>query len=427
MESAYSDTNAGLHYDMRLEINPPARFVAVSGSLAYHSPQARLERARFYLHHQFEIQRISGRRVLGYHFQPDQRPEVDLLAQAGVLDIYFAPPLGRGETTLIQFEYQGTITDLPAATSSITPDWAELGMALPWYPLQYAGQPSTLTFTLKVTAPVGFQTASYGQGFFQDGHWYYSWPHPTSDMVVAVGRTLETQEFAGEPNLALVNTTTFSKLGAERLGQDLLWTMERFSGWFGPTRPAEFTLIESPRGPGGGYARRGLAVLAGVSEPAYLNQREAYFLYLAHQAAHAWWWEAPTTTWESWLNESFAEFSALLAVRERFGDEAFARFLDHKRERSQALPPLWGFERPAELTPTQQAFAERMVLDRGPLLLSQLCERVGYNRFLEFCRAMLWSGVTETAHLVELLKEIEDPATGDWFTGLLQSETTVNR
>ena len=409
MESPYSDTNAGLHYDLRLELDPQARFIAVSGSIAYHSPQHRLERARFYLHRQFAIQRIEGRRVLGYQYEPTADAGIPFLPQAGVLDVYFDPPLSKDETALIQFSYSGTITDYPAESANVIgPDWVELGMYLPWFPLQYSGKPSDLTFTLKVKCPAGYQIGSYGRSSFQDSTWVFSWLHPTSDIVVVAGPTLETRQFASPPNNVILHTANFSEPAANRLGEDLLWTVERFAGWFGPTRPTDFTLIESPRALGGGYARRGMVVLAGINERDYLDQREAYLRYLAHEAAHAWWWEAPTNSWEDWLNESFAEYSALLAVRERFGPETFDRFLERKNERSLNGTPLWGFDRLDTSTPEKQAMVERMLYDKGPLALHDLAEKIGYPQFLEFCRARLWSGVTETAHLLDLLEEVEN-------------------
>src|SRR5512133_705422 len=352
MEQPYSDTNAGLHYDLSLDLDPRTHFLAVSGSVAYHSPITQLERARFYLHNQVAIQRVSGRRVLGYQFEILPTSPVPFLPQAGVLDVYFDPPLSRHETALIQFEYSGQISEWPAESANVlTPDWAELGMYLPWFPFQYDGAASDLTFTLKVKLPVGYQASSYGRYDLQDGLYFFNWPHPTSDIVIAAGPTLEPRIFESDTNHVFLATSTFSPAAATALGEDMLWILERLSGWFGPTRPSDFTLIESPRALGGGYARRGLVVLSGLNERDYLDQREAYLRYLAHEAAHAWWWEAPTNTWEDWLNESFAEYSALLAVRERYGDETFERFLDKKRERVPADLPFWGFDRSDISTP----------------------------------------------------------------------------
>ncbi|MBE0699380.1 MAG: hypothetical protein IH586_20855, partial [Anaerolineaceae bacterium] len=181
MDAYYSDTNNGLHYDLRLDLDPKAHFLSVSGSMAYHSPQDRLERARFYLHRQFKIQRVEGRRVQGYHFETTADVSIPFLSQAAVLDVYFSPPLRRDETVLISFEYQGALSQWPAESANlIRPDWVELGIFLAWYPLQFRDRPSDLTFTLKAYCPSGYQVSSYGRGKMLDGAWYFEWPHPTN-------------------------------------------------------------------------------------------------------------------------------------------------------------------------------------------------------------------------------------------------------
>ncbi len=428
MEPPYSDTNSGLHYDLHLNLDPQAHFVAVTGSLAYHSPLDRLERARFYLHRQFEIQRIIGQRILGYQYETNPSAVPYQLPQAGILDIYFTPFLRKHETALIQFAYQGYITDWPAESANIiTTDWAELGMYLPWFPLQYSGASSNLTFTLKVTCPPEYQVSSFGRSALEDGSWYYNWSHPTSDIVVAAGLDLQLRLFESDTNRVYVHSTTLQEKAATKLGEELLWVLERYSGWFGPIRPAEFTLIESPRTLGGGYARRGLVVLSGINDRDTLEQPGAFLRYLGHEAAHGWWWEAPTDSWEDWLNESFAEYSSLLAVRERYGVEIFERFLDRKRASAPQDIPLWEFDRTGSSTTggnvivEKQVFVERMLFDKGPLLLHELAERIGNLRFLELCRAMLWSGVTDTGHFLNLLEEVENQETRRWMENRLKT------
>ncbi len=425
MELPYSDTNAGLHYDLALDLDPRTGRIAVRGSAAYRAPMARLERARFYLHRQLVIERITGARVLGYQFNDLSAPALPFSPQAEALDVYFDPPLSKDETTLIMFEYSGVITDWsPEAANRIDQDWAELGLYMPWFPYQYSGEPSGLTFTLKVRVPDDYKVASLGRHSLENGFWFYNWPHPTTDIVVAAGPALTTHSYTSAPNQVFLHTTTFGEEAAARLGEDMLWTMERFSGWFGPTRPGDFTLIESPRVLGGGYARRGIVVLAGINERDYIDQHPAYLRYLAHEAAHAWWWEAPTHSWEDWLNESFAEYSALLAVRERFGSDAYDRFIERKRERDAASLPLWGFERADISTAEKQAAVEHLLYDQGALLLHDLSERIGTSRFLAFCRARLWSGVQDTNHLLDLLEEVEDADTRRWMEDRLRNGTS---
>jgi hypothetical protein len=162
-------------------------------------------------------------------------------------------------------------------------------------------------------------------------------------------------------------------------------------------------------------------VLNGLAEHDYLNQRDAYLPFLYHETARAWWWEAPRDSWENWLNESFAEYSALLAVRERLGASVFERLIDQKRQHITGLPPLWYIQQAFVSTPEKQDLASGSINDQGTLLLHGLAERIGYTRFLDFCRAMLWSGVTTTRHLLDLLAEIEDMETSRWLEDQLKN------
>jgi hypothetical protein len=428
----YSDTNSGLHYDLRLDIDPGSRSIFVSGSIAYHSPIHRLERARFYLHRQFVLNRVEGRRVLGYQFsspqetaegtgflsgeQPVYHSHASFTPQASVLDIYFDPPLRKNETTIIQLEYHGNINVWPAeSTSIITNDWVELGASLPWFPTQFDSGFSDLTFTLKINTPASFLAASYGRPATLNGEWYFEWPHPTKDIIAVAGSSLQSYSFESDTNRVYLSTSTFDQSAANQLGEDLLWLLERFSGWFGPVRPSEITLIESPRKLGGDYAQRGLIVISGTNQQDYLEQREVFLHRLAHETAHAWWWEAAIGEWEDWLNESFAEYSALLAIRERFGVDSFHRLLSAKRERANGTQPLWEFQRGDVSSPEKQTQVERLLLDTGPLILDELSQRIGPARFLELCRARIWSGVMTTQHLLDLLEELEDKSTRQWL------------
>jgi len=44
--------------------------------------------------------------------------------------------------------------------------------------------------------------------------------------------------------------------------------------------------------------------------------------------SHLWWSNAPTDTWEDWLNEGFAEYGAPRAVRQRIGKAAFQSLIN---------------------------------------------------------------------------------------------------
>ncbi len=88
--------------------------------------------------------------------------------------------------------------------------------------------------------------------------------------------------------------------------------------------------------------------------------------YLAHEAAHFWWTLAPADTWEDWLNESFAEYSALLLIRDRFGEEEFRTRMDRKRESAEGTPPIWGFDRGDTSTEEKSMQVQAVLYNAGP-------------------------------------------------------------
>lgn len=416
-----NDSNARLHYDLRLWVNPLALQMTLSGSLVYHAPPQGAAQARFYLDPRFSVRALEGRRVTGYQFEthPTQ-PMPASLDGSGVLDIHFDPPLAGSQATLVRFELEARLT----ASAQAARDWVELALPLAWYPAPEDTAASDLTFTVQVTCPAGYAAASMGGANQQGEAWHFAWPHPTDDIVVMVGRRLKARTYESESNKVHLHSAGLSERTAALLGEDLLWAIERYAGWFGPVRPSEFTVIHSPRVQGPGYARRGLVVLPDISEQAYLDQREGYLRYLAHEAAHTWWWAAPNGSWEAWLNESFAEYSALMAIRERYGAQAYQQRLEHKRrqvtERLAEPCALWGFDRADTTTAEKQAQVEAQLYDRGPLLLHDLAERIGYRRFVDLCRAMQWSEVRSTAHFLDLLEELEDRATRLWMEEALK-------
>lgn len=177
-------------------------------------------------------------------------------------------------------------------------------------------------------------------------------------------------------------------------------------------------VIESARQRGGGYSRPGLIVLAGVDDDRYQQSQETYVRQLAHEAAHGWWRSAPTDTWEDWLNEGFAEYVALLVVRERFGEEAFEARISGKLEQIWDTPAIWGFDRS---DPEAAEIAQVNLYDRAPTLLYRLSDRIGEEVFLDLCRELVEKRVDSTEGFLERLEKRTDEETADWFEELLRT------
>jgi aminopeptidase N len=318
------------------------------------------------------------------------------------------------------FEYEGIISEWPAWSANvITEEWVELGLYLPWFPYNEAYGP--FTFEIEVECDPKYRLRSYGSFKNANGKWHFKWMSPTTDIVLVANKNLKTiqQEFNGKRlnvHYSVIQDTT-----AKKLAGDLRGILELFEAWFGGYKESEITLIESLRERGGGYARTGLISLAGLSDDKYIAQHETYIRYLAHEASHMFWHMAPSDNWEDWMNEGFAEYSALMVIKELFGAESFNKRIETKKSNLAEKPPIWGFDRNDRATPEKSQAVEAILYSKGPVLLHLLEQRIGRDKFNAVCKEMVESNTSSTEDFLNLLLKNHGTALRDWFEDLLRS------
>lgn len=114
--------------------------------------------------------------------------------------------------------------------------------------------------------------------------------------------------------------------------------MSLFNTKFGPSgETGKLQFVFVPRTNGASYSRLGFAVInAGSSD-------EGRFSTLAHEIVHFRWAGAKTSTWEDWLNKSFAEHSALMVFEEKYGADKFIeRFAKFESMSKDSYPIFFG-------------------------------------------------------------------------------------
>jgi hypothetical protein len=180
---------------------------------------------------------------------------------------------------------------------------------------------------------------------------------------------------------------------ATRFAKDVGRMMTTFRGWFGAVPTKKLAIVFAERKSGGGYLRGGFMSLLFDSDYRGLVQ------YAAHEMAHSWWGRGDANTWQDWLNESFAEYSAVMLMRDWHGravsDEILARY---EREAQQAKP-IWGFDR-------NDRAAQATLYRKGPLLLSRLEARVGEPTFRRLLAALVTRQVRTTDEFLATVEEL---------------------
>ena len=175
---------------------------------------------------------------------------------------------------------------------------------------------------------------------------------------------------------------------------------------FGKTSPlpnAHFILHNRPES---GYARKGYIALSSINK----FQPEDLTGFVCHELSHFWSSYGKFDTVENWLNESFAVYAELMAIRSIYGDQAYQSNL--KKFSSQIenknLPPIW--------TKEDQSRKPYLVNYRkGPLAIAALEKKLGRDKFLPVIQRYMNEKVQTTPQLFNIVEEVAGKESRAWF------------
>lgn len=397
------------HYDMRVKLNPETGEISVAGTLTVPNPVS--DTLTFYLARTMQVKTFATNR--DHAMQIDRSPsDVRFMPEAMRITLNAEKDTVPGETLIVTFAYSGTLPVLPAYfANTVGRNWSEIGMYYPWFPLEWTGM---RVYTYRVAVETGYQGEVFGLGVTRSGDAgiVLASDQPTNDIVMFAVPEIK-RHAAGSIQIFHHG---LSKEILEKMGSDLNRILDLEQSWFGGNVD-HVSIVISEREKGGGYARIGGVVLGGLDESDYAGKRIGYARYFGHELGHLWWFKARTDDWQDWLNESFAEYTALMVLREMFGDAEYARRVKEKRKNSRGTPPIQGFDRNG----AKWQDVQRVLYDKGPVFLAELELRMGHSPFRRFLRELLDHEVTHTVELLKVLESETDTGTADWFREQLKT------
>lgn len=397
-----------MKYHGQVTIDPSKGHLTAQLTLTWCAAKQPLSVWNFYLYHSLSLKAITCNIPIKYHHESslaDWSPFIHESRQLQVLPQGFIDPNQKIELTLC---YEGYIDIVSKwEVNRISLEWVELGLYAPWYPLREDLPPST--FTIEVYLPPEYQIIS-GHVTKAHDHWVIQSVIPNYDCTLLASPnvmwlTAEASSLSSRVYYTSVQHQAQAQLAAE-FSQDIITF---FNELIGTSGLAQQHIVFAPRTKGGGYCRPGLIVMTPAQKP----QPPKLFAYLAHETAHLWWYRADTGTWEDWLNESFAEYCALLALRQRFGAEAFQSKLSDYGVSIQNTPGIKGLAR----THPQ---AHTVLYKKGPLLLHALAERVGLPAFKALLQEMHAQQIKTHHDFLQVLQHASGEETASWFDHSLE-------
>ena len=384
---------ANSHYNVDLHILPEKGSLQAKVEMFYSGVEKPSRYLEFYLHKGMKIRTVNGNVPLNYKFDVDH--PFSFTPESRILSIELKRPLEENELLHLTFEYEGDIGLTTFEVNRITPSWVELGLYSPWFPWQPdLGQ---FSYDIRLQIDPSYEVVGLGKvDRFDKGSWHISQSQPSMDMIIMASNRFQRQRAVVEGLTVELSYVDEADWIAKDILEKAVETLRCYTGWFGPICSNEVKIIIAPRSEGGGYARTAFVVVAHIEAESYNEYKVRYLMNIAHECAHLWWANAPVNSWEDWLNESFAEYSALMAVRELFGTESFQNIIAEKHKRSEGMPPIKGIKRDDE-----KAFT--VLYDKGCLVLYGLEQMVGKETFLKLLKQTTTQKVSSTEEFLQLV------------------------
>jgi hypothetical protein len=349
---------------------------------------------KFYLNKAFDVKRVRCRLCQSFNFDRQAEPRPTLV-------INLKEHLPKGKRLAIEIDYDGSLNGIYRRDHK----FLELGLDYFWYPAHKSTSEFNFLYRVLVkTDQPNFVLISNGRHERKGGGWLVKSRVPDFDIDLVLGEGLNVRTYKeGTYNLQVVSKGMSDEASATLL-TGMKEMLDFYNSTFGSLDPQrEVTGVFRPfLEPQFGYFRKGYFVL-----PQTANVRDLLFP-ISHELSHYWWLKAGQQ--HAWLNESFAEYSAMLFLRKQQGVEAFLKMLEDKKTRSVNLPPVYGFDR----AKNRQA-APGVFYRKGVVKLSELEKELGEQRFMDFLREVVKAKVSDTDTLIELLARVSSREVAERF------------
>lgn len=304
-------------------------------------------------------------------------------------------------------DYESDFTGMESSAESFTDEWLQIGFYNAWFPVDLNSKKATSK--IRLTIDKNYKVSSSGLVTKKGRVWEITHPWHAYDNVIIAAKNLKTKRAVkGNATIETVYTG-FPKKDIE----SIIETSQNVLDYFGQIYPKQdeayikFVVKHSATG-GGGYNRKNFISLR-IKKYGLGTQKT-----IAHEVAHFWATGADVTTWEDWLNESFAEYSALLYIRDKVNSDEFKTQITKYKGYAKDAPAIWGFDRSSD-----DAYV--LLYLKGAVILYELENKIGTKKFTEILSLKASTGVKNTSDFLNLLEEETSKTIGKWLENALKS------
>ena len=284
---------------------------------------------------------------------------------------------------------QQAVPEVQGPAKSFNDHWIELGYYTGWYPVCNGNRADYSHLRIGITD--GYTVSGSGIiSHTEEGMWEMKQPWENFDNVILASPMLKSRRINDNGTTIELIYTDFPDAGADSALQCCHNALKFFRRLYKIAGDEDIYMkfLLSASGTSGGYSRKNFIMLSSRTFNEYVLKNTA------HEIGHFWWNKAPVESWHDWLNESFAEFSALQYIRHTRGEKAYAAYIDAYRKETRHIRPIWGIDR-------NDREAHLALYRKGSVLLADLLVRVGEEPFFNFLAGVIQAHITDTSAFLD--------------------------
>lgn len=385
-----------------IQVEPEGNFVQAEVAYQYVNRQPTKKLLEFYLDKHLKVTQLQCSKLHQFTLRNDKSSPVAELWNT--LSIQFQEPLVQNEAVIIILSYQGSLPLYQFGDTPLPKNWMEIGansISLTPFPVEF----TPAAYNLEIKANSLYQVFSPGQTKKNGGgSTRIQSEVATMGVYFILGRNLQVETFTrGNNAVTLISDKASDSLKREVVTMTA-WCLEYYNRTFGKrTAKRKVTVALRPvKKLDASYAAGENYFVTYDSQEDFFRRKLFHFGIISHEIGHFWWQHADFTSTHNWLNEGFADYVSLMAIRAYWGQDEFEKQIQNLQTKLAKLPDTLSLAN----YDARGKFGNVMSYSKGALLLHQLEEKIGETKLIELLTEVAIRKIKTNQEFIKVVKQI---------------------
>jgi|GEM_PF-4611995 len=384
------------HIEGQILIEPQQDYLSAQLRYDYVAEEERTNKIQLFLEKKFKLLALNCPDLMD--FEISRNHMFGDLYQ--MVTIYLKKPVKRGQTLPISLEYECRQNFNHFKGQQLPRNWIEISPNTLEIVPRHVSLSKKITFDIALDIESNYEVVSPAVVTWREGGWNIEASVPCLGFYAIVGKNLSREYFQNGINRIELVSTNLEETVKEQMVESIDRCLKFYNSAFAANAPKHF--VKAGIRP---YAKwdaqyacvNNYFVTYEEAQKPYFEKQLHHFSNIAHEISHFWWNAADAGSFDNWLNESLAEYSAFLAIRNFYGEKIFNRFLKECRKDCK--------KNTAHSGPEKLDF-KTLLYKKGPFLLYRLEKRMGREKFQILLKNLIQKKVKTTSQFGKELESL---------------------